>query len=82
MRETHKMTQEMADIIGTAHGDPGCAAVTRIFREDQSRAYASELFHCLERGYVVRMDATGAIQGTSHGAAARRRAINSGEVRA
>lgn len=76
------MTQNMADLIGAAAGDPGCRMMTTVLEEDAPEIYAAEMFHCIDQGYVVRMDATGAIQATSHGDQARRAAIDSGEVRA
>jgi hypothetical protein len=76
------ITQHMAHIIAKAAGDPGGRMMCMVLEEDAPEVYRSELFHCLEHGLVVRMDATGAIQATSHGVAVRRAAINAGDVRA
>jgi hypothetical protein len=79
------MTQQMADIIGTAAGDPGCRMMTMVLEEDAPEVFENELSHCIDKGYVEwytsptigpKLDAT------VKGEAARRAAITAGEVRA
>jgi len=74
------MTQEMADIIGTAAGDPGCKIMATGLEEDEPKAYASELFHCIDQVFVCHIG--GVLRATEHGVMMRRAAIDAGEVRA
>lgn len=76
------MTQEMADIIGAAAGDPGCRGVVSIMREDEPELYNAEWRHCLDQGYVYGDPATRRQVATDAGTQARRAAINAGTVRA
>jgi len=82
------MTQQMADIIGTAAGDPGCRMMTMVLEEDAPEVFENELSHCIDKGYVEwymspmigrKLDTAVA---TVKGEAARRAAITAGEVRA
>lgn len=77
------MTQHMADIIGAAAGDPGCRAVVEILREDEHETYLAEWRHAWMSGYIARRDQlAGGTVATEKGTAARRAAIDCGEVRA